>query len=60
MLANGMHAAGYDHVILDDCWAMGRDTSTQELTWDTSRFPSGIPALTAWLGARGLKLGICE
>lgn len=59
MLSNGMHGLGYDHVILDDCWALDRDPDTQEITWDPTRFPSGIPALASWLADRGLKLGLC-
>lgn len=56
--SSGMQALGYNYVNLDDCWVGPRDNSTNLLTWDTSRFPSGIPALTAWLHARGLKFGL--
>ena len=56
--SSGMQKLGYTYVNLDDCWVGPRDNSTNRLTWDTSRFPSGIPALTAWLHARGLKFGL--
>jgi alpha-galactosidase len=58
MLSNGMHAAGYTHIHLDDCWgAMTRDDSNT-ITWDTDRFPSGLPALISWLHERGFLFGL--
>jgi len=40
-------------------WANGeRDPATGALTWDTDRFPSGIPALTDWLHEKGMKFGL--
>lgn len=57
MKANGMQAAGYNYVNLDDCWAYGRDSNGQ-LTWDTDRFPSGMPSLIDWLHGEGFKFGL--
>lgn len=57
--SNGMQKLGFEYVILDDCWAaLERNASSGGLTWDTSRFPSGMPALAAWLHERQLKLGL--
>lgn len=58
MLANGMHALGYNYINLDDCWASKRNATTEVLTWDTARFPSGLPHLIDWLHAKGLKFGL--
>mmetsp|Transcript_59548 Transcript_59548/g.116816 ORF Transcript_59548/g.116816 Transcript_59548/m.116816 type:complete len:450 (+) Transcript_59548:2-1351(+) len=58
MIANGMVDLGWTYVNLDDCWAYSRDNTTNELTWDTDRFPSGLPYLTSWLHDRGLKFGL--
>lgn len=58
MLENGMHALGYNYVNLDDCWADTRNATDHTLTWDTTRFPSGLPSLIAWLHERGLKFGL--
>ena len=58
MLANGMHNVGYQWVLLDDCWAAGARLSNGTMTWDASRFPSGIPDLISWLHARGFKFGL--
>lgn len=59
MQASGMQQLGYSRVNLDDCWvASGRNNSDGRLTWDTFRFPSGIPALVGWLHARNFSFGI--
>jgi alpha-galactosidase len=58
MQQNGMHAAGYNYVNLDDCWASKNRTAKGNLMWDLVRFPSGIPALTAWLHERNFSFGI--
>jgi alpha-galactosidase len=58
-VSSGMQAAGYEYVNLDDCWMNGRDSSGK-LQWNTSKFPSGIPALADYVHGKGLKLGIYE
>jgi alpha-galactosidase len=58
-VSSGLQAAGYEYVNLDDCWMDGRD-SNGKLRWNTSKFPSGIPALADYVHTKGLKLGIYE
>jgi alpha-galactosidase len=58
MATNGMKAAGYQYVNIDDTWeAMARDAQGNILT-DPTRFPSGIKALADYVHSKGLKLGI--
>jgi alpha-galactosidase len=57
MASNGMKDAGYQFVILDDCWQTGRDAAGNILP-DPERFPSGIKALADYIHGKGLKLGI--
>jgi alpha-galactosidase len=59
MVSSGMRDAGYQYVNLDDCWMAGRDASGT-LRWNTTKFPSGIPALAEYVHAKGLKIGIYE
>lgn len=59
LVSSGMQAAGYKYVNIDDCWMDGRDSSGK-LRWNTSKFPSGIPALAEYVHQKGLKLGIYE
>jgi alpha-galactosidase len=57
MASNGMKDAGYQFVILDDCWQTGRDAAGNILA-DAERFPSGIKALADHIHGKGLKFGI--
>ncbi len=57
MATNGLLAAGYQFVNVDDCWAGSRD-SNGVLVADATNFPSGIKALADYVHARGLKLGV--
>jgi alpha-galactosidase len=56
-VTSGMKDAGYQYVNLDDCWMDGRDSSGK-FKWNTSKFPSGIPALADYVHNKGLKIGI--
>ncbi|WP_222706596.1 glycoside hydrolase family 27 protein [Lacisediminihabitans profunda] len=57
LVVSGLARSGYRYVVVDDCWQGPRDTAGT-LTADASRFPSGIPALAAYVHARGLKFGL--
>src|SRR5690242_4396775 len=58
MVANGMAAAGYRFVNIDDCWSLpGRDAAGR-LQADPEKFPYGMRAVADYVHARGLKLGI--
>jgi alpha-galactosidase len=55
--ANGMKAAGYQFIIIDDCWQVGRDASGN-IVADPAHFPSGMKALADYVHSRGLKFGL--
>ena len=57
IVASGMRDAGYQYVVIDDCWAGPRDANGF-ITADPKRFPSGIKALADYVHSRGLKFGI--
>jgi alpha-galactosidase len=57
MVNSGMKDAGYQFVILDDCWQTGRDAAGNIIA-DADRFPSGIKALADYVHSKGLKFGI--
>jgi alpha-galactosidase len=57
MASNGMKDAGYQYVIIDDCWQTGRD-ATGNIVVDAEKFPGGIKALADYVHSRGLKFGI--
>jgi alpha-L-fucosidase len=54
----GLKDAGYEYIVIDDCWsAMERD-SHGDLVPDSVKFPHGIKALADYVHSKGLKLGI--
>jgi alpha-galactosidase len=57
LVATGMRDAGYQYVVIDDCWqvARGRDG---RLVADSVRFPEGMKALADYVHVRGLKFGL--
>lgn len=57
MATNGMKAAGYQYVNLDDCWQVARDTNGVILA-DPVAFSGGIASLADFAHARGLMLGV--
>jgi len=57
MASNGMKDAGYQYVVIDDCWQVSRDEKGF-IVADPQRFPSGIKALADYVHSKGLKFGI--
>src|SRR5438309_498981 len=57
MVSSGMRDAGYQYVVIDDCWQAARDADGV-IAADPHKFPSGIKALADYVHSRGLKFGI--
>jgi len=57
---NGMQAAGYQYVNIDDCWMTKTRNSAGQLVPDPAKFPDGISGTAAYVHSLGLKLGIYE
>ena len=60
MVDDGLKAAGYDYVNIDDCWMAGSRDSAGNLAADPVRFPDGIKAVADFVHALGMKIGIYE
>ncbi|HUA03403.1 MAG TPA: NEW3 domain-containing protein [Solirubrobacteraceae bacterium] len=60
MAGNGMKAAGYDYVNIDDCWMAPSRDAAGNLVPDPTRFPNGIAPVAAYVHSLGMKLGIYE
>ncbi|TFK44245.1 glycoside hydrolase superfamily [Crucibulum laeve] len=55
----GLKDAGYQYINIDDCWAnMARNSSSQRMVPDATKFPNGISGLASQIHALGLKIGI--
>jgi len=57
MVSSGMQDAGYEYVVIDDCWQVDRDANG-EIVVDKDRFPNGIKYLADYIHSKGLKFGI--
>jgi alpha-galactosidase len=57
MVTSGMKDAGYQFVVIDDCWQVDRDREGNIIP-DAKRFPSGMKALADYVHNKGLKFGI--
>jgi alpha-galactosidase len=57
MVASGMQDAGYQYIVIDDCWQIDRD-ETGEIVVDKAKFPGGIKKLADYIHSKGLKFGI--
>jgi alpha-galactosidase len=57
IVTSGMKDAGYQYVVIDDCWQGERDKDGF-IQPDPNRFPSGMKALADYIHSKGLKFGI--
>jgi alpha-galactosidase len=57
MVSSGMKDAGYEYVVIDDCWQVSRDENG-DIVADKDRFPHGIKYLADYIHSKGLKFGI--
>ena len=57
MVETGLKDAGYEYIVIDDCWHGQRD-SLGFIQADPQRFPSGIKALVDYIHSKGLKFGL--
>lgn len=48
MVESGMKDAGYEYIVIDDCWQIGRD-SLGNIIPDPERFPNGVKALADYI-----------
>jgi alpha-galactosidase len=57
MVKSGMKDAGYQYIVIDDCWQVKRDAEGN-IVPDPQRFPNGMKALADYIHSLGLKFGI--
>ncbi len=54
---NGMKDAGYEYVVIDDCWQVKRDADGN-IVADPEHFPDGIKGVADYVHSKGLKFGV--
>ncbi|HEU5403759.1 MAG TPA: alpha-galactosidase [Terriglobales bacterium] len=57
IVSSGMKDAGYQYIVIDDCWQVSRDKDGN-IQPDPKTFPDGIKALADYIHSKGLKFGI--
>ena len=58
LASSGLRDAGYEYVVVDDCWQDHRRGPDGALRSHPERFPSGIGALAEYVHSLGLKFGL--
>jgi alpha-galactosidase len=57
MVSSGMKDAGYQYIVIDDCWQVSRDKDGN-IVPDPKNFPNGIKPVADYVHSKGLKFGI--
>ncbi|KAL1914792.1 uncharacterized protein VTP21DRAFT_7884 [Calcarisporiella thermophila] len=57
MVNSGLAAAGYEYIVIDDCWQSFRDTNGT-IHPDYKTFPSGMRALADYVHSKDLLFGL--
>ena len=54
----GLKDAGYEYIVIDDCWAEIRRDKNGRLSADPVKFPHGMKYLSDYIHSKGLKFGL--
>ncbi len=55
---SGLRDAGYEYIVIDDCWSEKQRDENGRLVPDKNKFPNGIKAVADYIHSKGLKFGI--
>ena len=55
---SGLKDAGYEYIIIDDCWSEKQRDKSGRLVPDREKFPDGMKALADYIHSKGLKFGM--
>lgn len=58
MVEKGFKDAGYEYVVIDDCWSLRERNAEGRIVADPEKFPSGMKALSDYVHSKGLKFGM--
>src|SRR5690606_18817689 len=54
----GLLEAGYQYLVIDDCWSLKSRDKDGHLVADPDKFPSGMKAVADYVHSKGLKFGM--
>lgn len=58
IVSTGLRDAGYEYVVIDDCWSLRERDKNGRLVADPEKFPNGMKALADYIHSKGLKFGM--
>lgn len=58
MVETGLKDAGYNYVVLDDCWSLRERDENGRLVADPEKFPHGMKYVADYIHSKGLKFGM--
>jgi alpha-galactosidase len=58
MISTGLRDAGYEYIVIDDCWSLKERDANGRIAADPEKFPGGMKALADYVHGRGLKFGM--
>lgn len=58
MVQEGYLAAGYEYLVIDDCWSLRQRGADGRIVPDPEKFPHGMKALADYVHSKGLKFGM--
>ena len=58
LVSRGYRDAGYEYLVIDDCWSLRDRNDAGLLVPDPEKFPSGMKAVADYVHAKGLKFGM--
>ena len=57
-VSTGLKDAGYEYIVIDDCWSLRERDENGKIVVDPEKFPSGMKALADYIHSKGLKFGM--
>lgn len=57
-VSSGLKDAGYEYVVIDDCWALKERDKDGRLVPDPEKFPHGMKYVSDYIHSKGLKFGM--
>ena len=58
MVEKGLKDAGYEYVVIDDCWSLRERDGNGDIVTDPVKFPHGMKYLSDYIHSKGLKFGM--
>lgn len=58
MASQGYREAGYEYLVIDDCWSLRERGKDGRIVPDPEKFPNGMKAVADYVHSKGMKFGM--